>query len=118
LPVIRTLDAATSPSRVFRAIKRRLGLWVEAPAASGELDFTPYERAFTSSEELTGLVPSSMETVCLESRLVLSDFQFGAHLQWCKPLAWSVVALDNWLSRSGRAKWSGNAIFGVFRRVS
>lgn len=118
LPALQNIDALTNPRRVAQAIRRRLGGsgWKEDP--DGErLDVTPYEQAFTSADELRSLLPAGeVDVVELRSKLVLSDWRFGPHLQRVKAAARIVVALDEWLSRTGRAGWTGNAIYGVFRK--
>jgi ubiquinone/menaquinone biosynthesis C-methylase UbiE len=114
VPALRNLDALTDLPRVARALRRRMGRLREIESTPDDrLDFTPFERAFTSPEQLTALIPRDMRILDLRSRMILSDCEVGRHL---RPLASLIVAVDNWLSRSGRAGWSGNAIWGVFQK--
>ena len=114
VPTLRNIDALTDLRRVARAFRRRMG-WRHKiePTSDDRLDFTPFERSFTSPEELTALIPRHMRILDLRSRMMLSDYAVGQHL---RSLATLIVAVDNWLSRSGRAGWSGNAIWGVFQK--
>jgi ubiquinone/menaquinone biosynthesis C-methylase UbiE len=130
LRVIRNIDAVTNVPRLVRAVARRLGRatppatsdgMVDAAAApltqDGRLRFTPYEKQFRSPDELTAIIPETMEIVDLRSKFVLSDYPFGAHLQLLgRPLGTLVATLDNWLSRTGRAGWTGSAIWCVARK--
>jgi ubiquinone/menaquinone biosynthesis C-methylase UbiE len=131
LSVIRNIDAVTNLPRVARAVARRLRRNTPSPAddapvdaaaapltPDGRLRFTPYERQFRSPDELTAMLPSGMQIVDLRSKFVLSDYPFGAHLQLLgRPLGAIIVTLDNWLSRTGRAGWTGNAIWCVARKT-
>jgi hypothetical protein len=85
-----------------------------------EPEFTPYEKPFSSTGELTHMLPAFMETVVLRSQCAIAGRTFPSHLQhgFAKPLAAFIVAADYWLSDTGRTEWVGDAIFGVFVRAS
>jgi SAM-dependent methyltransferase len=118
------LYALTDPGRVWKALKRRIG-WnpekkaQELPAACGP-DFTPYERPFTSSQELVDLMPGQAEALALRSQGVLSFREFAPYLQGRSgvPLAAFIVRLDEWLAKRSRARGCGDALFAVFRKTA
>jgi len=60
--VLEDLYAFADPVRVLKALGRRMGLKSNAATSSGVPvpDFTPYERPFTSQEELVKLMPNQM----------------------------------------------------------
>ena len=66
--LLQNVYAVTDPVRVYSAIRRRLGL-KERKRAGGTtapaplLDFTPYERPFTSPDELLAAMPAQMRTL-------------------------------------------------------
>jgi ubiquinone/menaquinone biosynthesis C-methylase UbiE len=108
--------------RVWAAMGRRLGM----PSRGGSTavmeepaDFTPYERPFLSAGELSAMIPGAMKTETLRSQGNLSFRGFPPIFQGRVGLApaWFVVRVDAWLSRTGRAGWSGDALFGVFRKT-
>jgi ubiquinone/menaquinone biosynthesis C-methylase UbiE len=120
--LLNNLYAAADPVRVWAAVKRRIGLQsvtVEAPVENRELDFTPYERPFTSAQELEGMVPGGIETLTLRSQGTLSFRDLPQLLQGRMgvPLSSVIVRLDDWLSSTGRTGWTGDAIFAVFRKT-
>jgi ubiquinone/menaquinone biosynthesis C-methylase UbiE len=113
----------SNPLRVIRALGRRLGLYSRAevgPAHAPGPEFTPYERSFNSADELAQMLPTFMSTVVLRSQCAIAGREFPPHLQhgFAAPLAALVVAIDYWLSDTGRTGWVGDAIFGVFARAS
>jgi ubiquinone/menaquinone biosynthesis C-methylase UbiE len=114
---LQNLDAITNPARVFRAILRRLHMRRPSPPAADErLYVTPDERPFTSAEELTAMLPPGMRIAEIQSRMQVTDWPFGPHLQPFKAAASAVVMLDDWLSHRER-RWRGHAICGVFQRA-
>ena len=121
--LLQNVYAVTDPVRVYAAIRRRLGL-KERKSAGGTtapalfLDFTPYERPFTSPDELLAAMPAEMRTLLLRSQGALSSREFASALQspLGKPLAAVIVRLDHWLSSRSPTNWSGDALFGVFRK--
>jgi len=121
---LENLYAVTDPGRVWRAIRRRMGLRNGTdgpPPAEAEIhDFTPYERPFASAEELLAVMPSRMQSVVLRSQGLLSFREFSAPLQGRagQPLAALIVRLDNWFSENGHMNWSGDTLFAVFRKSS
>jgi SAM-dependent methyltransferase len=118
--LLENLYVFTDPPRVWKAIRRRLGSGnaarPETRESEGPPDFTPYERPFTSSDELLGEMPLGMRPLVLRSQGALSFRQFGPALQSAigRPVAAFVVHLDEWLSRRGDA--AGDEIFEVFRK--
>ena len=116
---VENLYALLDPERVSRAIRRRLGLAVRVPIAAEELaDFTPYERPFSSIEELGELMPATMRTETLRSQGVLSFRTFPPNLQGTvgRSLASAVIWLDQFLGKR-HPDWSGDALFAAFRKV-
>jgi ubiquinone/menaquinone biosynthesis C-methylase UbiE len=117
--VLENAYALTDPARVWSALLRRAGLKpngrAEAPTTAA--DFTPYERPFTSTDELIEEMPRQMRTLTLRSQGALSFRQFAPYLQSSlgRPLAVAIVRFDGWLSNRG---WnlSGDALFAVFRK--
>ncbi len=122
--LVENLYAVTDPVRVWGALRRRLGLRsrqrsaANATQAAAPADFTPYEHPFTSADELLAELPRNMRTVLLRSQGGLSFRQFPPYLQtrFGHPLAAAIVRLDDWISRTRRSDWSGDALFGVFRK--
>jgi ubiquinone/menaquinone biosynthesis C-methylase UbiE len=117
--LLENVYAITDPHRVRSAIRRRLGLPVASTSQPAEVeDFTPYERPFTSSQELQDVVPSQLRTLSLRGQGLLSFREFSPPLQrWAgRPLAALVVRADDWLSRTSALKWSGDALFGAFQK--
>jgi len=110
----------TDPVRMWAALRRRVGLKNGAPAkdaAPPVVDFTPYERPFSSTAELVDAMPREMRMLALRSQGVLSFRQFAPYLQSSpgQPLSEVIVRLDEWLSsKSSRA--AGDALFAVFRK--
>jgi SAM-dependent methyltransferase len=117
---LENLYAITDPVRMWAAMRRRIGLkGGSVPDAGAAIppDFTPYERPFTSTQELIAAMPGQMQMLTLRSQGVLSFREFAPYLQsrLGQPLAVLIVRLDEWLSRNSRSL-SGDALFGVFRK--
>ncbi len=114
--------ALTNPRRAGRAILRRLGLLSRAPAtrpaAQPVEEFTPFERPFSSAQQLVALIPPGSAPSLVRSQGLLSFRQFEPPLQNALgiPLADAVVALDFWLSGRLEETWSGDALFAVIRK--
>ncbi len=121
--ILDNLYAVTDPGRIWRAVKRRLGIAAappKQPASGGLCEFTPYEQPFHSADELLALLPGSAEVVALRSQGVISFHQFAPPVQrtpWlAKPLAAAVVQIDDWLSGDARRIRSGDALFAACRK--
>lgn len=113
--VLTNVDALLDVPRVLRALRRRLGLHVPTTVTDDRPHFTPFEQPFRSAYELTALLPPTMQLIDLRSRIVLSDHAVCPAL---RPFSRAIVAIDNWLSRTGRAGWTGNAIWCVAKRLT
>jgi SAM-dependent methyltransferase len=119
--VLENVYAVTDPARVWSAIRRRVGLPVDRKPATADVsvpDFTPYERPFTSTDELTAAMPQQMRAIVLRGQGVLSFREFAPPLQRSlgRPLAALIVRADDWLSRKSSLQCSGDALFGVFQK--
>ena len=119
--VLENVYAATDPVRVWASIRRRVGLATSRKPAAAQVsvpDFTPYERPFTSTRELTEAMPHEMRPMVLRGQGVLSFREFAPFLQRSlgQPLAALVVRVDEWLSKNSSTQWSGDALFAVFRK--
>ena len=120
--VLENLYAVTDLPRVWAAVRRRLGGGLPPRPAAAEAgvvgDFTPYERPFSSAGELLAIMPSGLQPFLIRSQGALSFREFGHNLQNGAGalLAPLVVGLDSILSRTGVVKWSGDALFAVFRK--
>jgi SAM-dependent methyltransferase len=115
---LENIYALADLPRVWGAIRRRLGLGARHTAAVKEEipDFTPYERPFTSMGELTSAMPREMQPVTLRSQGALSFREFPRYLQTAigRPIAWSIVRLDQWLVTPSSS--AGDAVFAVFQK--
>jgi len=120
--LLENLYALADFKRLSKAIRRRLGLRQKTNMrALKELavpPFTPFERPFTSPEELVALMPREMETIVLRSQGLLSFQEFPPRLSGTTgvALALLIVALDDWLSKNEHPNWSGDAIFAVCKK--
>ena len=117
--LLEDLYAATNPGRVWRAIKRRLGMKLPlTPQAAAPSDFTPYERPFTSSTELLEMLPPEIQAVVLRSQGSLSFREFSPYLHGRVgiPFAKIIVTLDDALSKRHGTDWSGDALFAVLKK--
>jgi ubiquinone/menaquinone biosynthesis C-methylase UbiE len=116
---VENLYALADLPRVWRALKRRLGLKVMPPAAAEAMeDFTPYEKPFRSAAELEELIPPGMRTLVLRSQGLLGFREFPGYLQArAGRLAAAVVVwLDAILAGNHRTEWLGDALFAVFQK--
>jgi ubiquinone/menaquinone biosynthesis C-methylase UbiE len=106
--------------RVWRAVRRRLGANpAPAPAANETLcDFTPYEKPFSSARELNALMPDYLSVVVLRSQGSLSFRELPPMLQNSAGslIAAVIVRIDAWLSSREQNNWSGDAIFGAWKK--
>jgi len=120
--VLEDLYAFADPVRVLKALGRRMGLKSNAATSSGVPvpDFTPYERPFTSQEELVKLMPNQMDALELRAQGLMSFREFPRWLQGSlgRPVASLVVRLDDWLGRRDPQNWPGDALFAVFKKRS
>lgn len=119
--LLKYFNIATDPGRVWRAIGRRvMGRSPAAAAPAPEPDFTPYEKPFRSPDELLAIIPAGIEPAVLRSQGRLSFREFSPLLQGRLGvvIASLVVSLDDWLSSSDNAEWSGDALYAVLRRTS
>jgi ubiquinone/menaquinone biosynthesis C-methylase UbiE len=119
--LLENVYAAADPHRVWGALQRRIGRRGPssnvASSGEGHLDFTPYERPFSSSAELAALMPSGIRAVDVRSQGQISFHEFPPLLQRraAAPLARLVVRFDDYLS-SRHDDGSGDALFAVFRK--
>jgi SAM-dependent methyltransferase len=122
--LLDNLYAALEPSRVWFAVARRVGIAgnrpprADQPSEEQRLEFTPFERPFTSPTELIDEVPSSMRSVVLRSQGDLSFRTFPRALQsWVgHPLAAFIVRVDDWIAKGRGIHASGDALFAVLRK--
>ncbi len=119
--LLEDLYAVTNPTRLWRAVKRRMRLKPSVPAeADAPSDFTPYERPFTSAQELLEMLPPEMHAPVLRSQGALSFREFAPYLhgKLGVPFAKMVVSLDYALSSRPNSDWSGDALFAVLEKKS
>ena len=117
--LLQDLYAVTDPGRVWKAIKRRIGLKPSSlPQAAAPSDFTPYEKPFTSHTELLDMLPSEMTALVVRAQGSLSLREFSPYLRGKvgTPFAKLIVTLDNALSKRTAASWSGDALFAVLAK--
>jgi SAM-dependent methyltransferase len=117
---LENIYALIDAHRVWAALQRRMGGNVTSPEAAStndRLDFTPYERPFSSASELVALMPAGIQGMNLRSQGRVSFHDFPPLLQrrWASPLAKFVVWLDHRLSRRSD-DGSGDALFAVFQK--
>jgi ubiquinone/menaquinone biosynthesis C-methylase UbiE len=120
--LLENMYALSDFQRVRAALKRRLGRTVTvaqtATSTSDHLDFTPYERPFSSAGELAALMPPGIRSLNVRSQGLLSFHQFPPSLQRsaASPVAHFVVKLDHYLSATGQDDGSGDAVFAAFQK--
>ncbi len=117
--LLEDLYAAATPSRAWKALKRRLGMNSNlANTAPQVSDFTPYERPFTSLSELLDMLPKGMRAAVSRSQGFVSFHEFPAYLHGHTgvPFAKLVVQLDDFLSSRRNAGSAGDALFAVLEK--
>src|SRR5262249_5733922 len=113
------LYAVADPPRVWRAIKRRLGLKVAGAQQAELLDYSPYESPFHSPEDLRAMIPAGMEPLAFRCQgfIGLKEFPQSWQRRSANAIASFVVSLDSRMSDRHPEDWSGGAIFAALRRT-
>jgi SAM-dependent methyltransferase len=120
--LLENVYAITDPARAWAAVRRRMGLKNGRPAQADESvpDFTPYEKPFSSIDELQAAIPPPMRVTTIREQGILSFREFSPFFQHALgvPLAALIVRLDDRLSRSRSRQWPGDALFAVLEKES